>query len=130
VRRLLGQLRTALEREVRDRHGEICLEDALVVQSALRHEARALLAQRWLRVEADLSLQDRLALVDRLCLASDARDKCVRLLLAPRKGRDGDGFAGVYDSPYLPPDPDAIPADDTDDPASKDAPDGEAEHTG
>ncbi len=78
-----GQVKT-FRRYVRDllvdRHGECSVYQEAVLQSAIRHEQRALLASRWLRIEPDLDLNQRLALTDAVAKASDNRDKCLQKL--------------------------------------------------
>jgi len=92
VRRLLSGFRTSLESAVVDRHGEIGTYHAALVQSACRHECRALLLTRWLRKEAGdradgnggkqstMSLADRLAVLRDISAASDSRDRCLEKL--------------------------------------------------
>lgn len=51
IRRALGRLRVELETAVRNQHGgELSIYHASLVQSALRHEARACLLTRYLRL--------------------------------------------------------------------------------
>lgn len=81
VRRLLGEMRRRLETAVLDNSGELGAYELAVVQTACRHEGRALLAGRWLRLEGDsLDVSVRLALLNTIGSASDSRDKCLRLL--------------------------------------------------
>lgn len=61
--------------------GPLTTYQEALVQSAMRHETRAALAQRWLRLEgAALSINDRLALTKAITDASDNRDKCLQRL--------------------------------------------------
>jgi len=61
------------------------LHEALL-QSAVRHETRALLAAKWLRdQDGKLNLEQRLQLLATISAATDSRDKClVRLGLDRR----------------------------------------------
>ncbi|MDA1054229.1 MAG: hypothetical protein O3C40_27600 [Planctomycetota bacterium] len=76
------RLRTALEDAVVNRTGgEISLHDAAVIQTAIRWERHALLAQRWLRNEAEtLTPDQRLAFSRDVARASAERDKCLKAL--------------------------------------------------
>src|SRR5262245_13126618 len=56
IGRLMNSFRFELESAVRGKHGDVTLHAAALVQTACRHEARAQLLQRYLRVEPDLSL--------------------------------------------------------------------------
>ena len=88
IRRSLGQFRLALENSVQDKEGEICLYNAALIQSSIRHEARAQLLTRWLRKpgkgsdakQPGLSFMERLAVLREIGSASDARDKCLQRL--------------------------------------------------
>jgi hypothetical protein len=51
-----------------------------LIGTMVRHEKRARLAERWLRVEKDPPLADRLRLLDVIGTATDARDKVLRQL--------------------------------------------------
>lgn len=78
-----GQVKT-FRRYVRDlleqQHGNVTVYQEAVLQSAIRHEQRALLASRWLRIEKELDLNQKLALTAAVANASDARDKCLQKL--------------------------------------------------
>ena len=88
IRRSLGQFRLALENSVQDKEGEICLYNAALIQSSVRHEARAQLLTRWLRKpgkdsdakQPGLSFTERLAVLREIGSATDARDKCLQRL--------------------------------------------------
>ncbi|MGE3410331.1 MAG: hypothetical protein AB7I37_26360, partial [Pirellulales bacterium] len=81
VRRLVGQLKMALENAVQARHGEISLTRAGAIQTACRHEAVAMLAQRWLRLRfKKMGDSDRLNYLKQIATASEARDKAMRSL--------------------------------------------------
>jgi hypothetical protein len=78
VRRALYAERDELERETVSHHGEITLYHAALIQSAIRHSGRAQLLERWVRIEADLSLAERLAVLKEIGSATDSRDKCLK----------------------------------------------------
>jgi hypothetical protein len=74
-------LRTALRQSVTEAHTELTLLAEALIQSATRHERRAALAERWLRINGDnLELADRLALLAAISAATDSRDKAIRAL--------------------------------------------------
>lgn len=65
-------------------------DDALL-QSAARHEGRALLAAAWLRKEGSkLSVNERLAITATISNATDSRDKCLKLLGLDRLAEHAD----------------------------------------
>lgn len=64
VRRLLGQLRESLEEAVREKHGELSVYHSALIQSALRHEGRCLLLQRYLRQGDEITETQRTASVN------------------------------------------------------------------
>lgn len=73
--------RTALRNAVVDAHGSLTLLADALIQSACRHERRAALAERWLRLQGDaLPLSDRINLLAAVSSATDARDKAIRSL--------------------------------------------------
>lgn len=80
IRRLLTTLRDQLETAVATADEEISLYKAALIQSVVRHEGRALLVGRWLRLQPDLPLSERLALIREVGNATDSRDKCLKLL--------------------------------------------------
>lgn len=91
VRRETDQLRTLIENAVAAANGgEISLNDAACIQTAIRWERHALLAQRWLRLEAEtLTPDQRLAFSRDVARASAERDKCLKSLgLDVRPGSD------------------------------------------
>lgn len=90
IKRTTNQLRNAVEDAVVEAHGEITLEDAAVIQTAIRWERHALLAQRWLRREtASLTPDQYLAFSRDIARASSERDKCIKLLgLGRRQAAD------------------------------------------
>jgi hypothetical protein len=80
VRRYVGRMRAELESAVCAKYGQIGVYHAAIVQSACRHEGRALLLQRLLRTKDGLPLSDQLALLKEIGSATDSRDKCLQRL--------------------------------------------------
>jgi hypothetical protein len=81
------------------RDGSTTIYQEAVLQSAVRHETRALLAARWLRKEGEkLKLPDRIALLGTISSATDSRDKCLEKL-----GLDKDLTANALDVLYSTP---------------------------
>ena len=79
----------ALETAVMDRKGEISLFDAGLVQTAMRWERHALLAQRWLKKEAaNMTHSDRLAFSREVARASESRDRALKELGLARTSHD------------------------------------------
>ncbi len=76
----LNALRLALEAAVLDSHGAVTVTHAALVQSAVRHERRAALAERWGRVKPDLTLSEKLSIEREIGNATDARDRCIERL--------------------------------------------------
>jgi hypothetical protein len=96
VQRLLNGLRRGLERAVVEHGDKVDEYAACIIQSACRHEARALLLQRKLRREVDALTTDQyLALLRDIGSATDARDKCLRALRLDRRD-SADVFDGIY----------------------------------
>lgn len=94
----LRSLRKGLRREIKRTHGDVSLLHEAAVQSALRHETRALLAARWLRLGGDkLPLEQRLSLLAAISTATDARDRCFKSL-----GLDRDTQRNLIDALYSP----------------------------
>ena len=74
-------LRKHLEGAVLERHAELSLKHALLIQSACRHEQAALLAQRAMRADGDkMTVMERLAYLTTVASESDKRDKAVEKL--------------------------------------------------
>jgi hypothetical protein len=70
-------------------------DDALL-QSACRHEARAMLAAKWLRDEGkNLAINERLSLTATISNATDSRDKCLKLLGLDRLADAGDAWGSI-----------------------------------
>ena len=92
---------TAFRRYIRD---ELVARDSrptttyqeAILQSAVRHETRAVLAGRWLRKEAaKLTIEQRISLTREIGNATDARDRCLKML-----GLDQDARQGAIDALY------------------------------
>jgi hypothetical protein len=80
VRRQCGRLRAVLEADVLDLDGQITVYQAALIQSACRHEGRALLLTRYLRDAKNPTLADQLAVMKEIGAATDSRDKCLQRL--------------------------------------------------
>ena len=77
----INGLRTHLSNTVEKAKGEVSIVDAAAINSACKWERHGLLAQHWLRHEADnLNASDRLKFSEAIAKASDNRDKNLRLL--------------------------------------------------
>ena len=103
--------RRAMRDAVQERTGApaTLFEEALLL-SAVRHETRAQLAGRWLRIEGEkLDVEKRLALLKTISDASDQRDRCLQRLGLDRKaGSDPWASINAYtpqDTPERAPDP-------------------------
>jgi len=117
IRRLMGEFERGLRAAVLAKSGELTLYAAAVCQTATRHEARAMLLQRWLR-KADAAgdkvpLMDRVAIMREIGAASDSRDRCLRAL-----GLERSDSNDVIDALY----PRAAVADPDDPPAPSPTP--------
>lgn len=99
VATLTNHLRTALENAVIAAHGEITLYEAAVINTAIRWERHAMLAQRWLRITADLTIDQKLAFHREVARASTERDKCLKEL-----GLHASESRGIIDALYSTPD--------------------------
>src|SRR5262245_58388668 len=99
ITRAVRKLRKQLEGEIIARTGDLDVYSAALIQTATRHEARALLWQRWARERFDtLTTEQLLAITRELGSASDARDRCLKALgLDVRPGADpwGDLYASL-----------------------------------
>ncbi|RMF22769.1 MAG: hypothetical protein D6760_06770, partial [Deltaproteobacteria bacterium] len=75
--------------------------DAALIQSAVRHERRARLAEQWLRREWELlSTADKLAILREASAATDSRDKCIERLALPRP-KETDPWDELYRRPPI-----------------------------
>ncbi|MEQ8790248.1 MAG: hypothetical protein RIC55_28390 [Pirellulaceae bacterium] len=96
VKRDCDALRRCIEAAVVERHGEIALYHAACIQSAIRWERHAMLAQRWLRLEIDqMDPATKLSYSREIARASAERDKCLEKL-----GLDKDLTANAIDVLY------------------------------
>lgn len=78
IRRAIDELRRQLEDAVLRAHGEIDVLAAAQIQTAIRFERHAMLAQRWLRLNADMMQPaERLAYSRDIAKASESRDKAM-----------------------------------------------------
>jgi len=99
VQRSIIRFRVALEQAVQDAGGKIGVLEAALIQSALRWERHALLAQRWLRREADsMTATDRLAYSKAVADASSQRDRCLDRL-GLRLAKPSDPWDIIYSAP-------------------------------
>lgn len=79
--RINGFRRHLEEQVAKSKNGEVSLVDAAAINSACKWERHGLLAQHWLRHEAEnLSPSERLKFSAEIAKASDNRDKNLRLL--------------------------------------------------
>ncbi len=87
IRHAIDELRRQLEDAVLSVHGQIDIVAAAQIQSAVRWERHAMLAQRWLRLRADLLQPAELLAFSRdIARASSERDKVINALnLTSRK---------------------------------------------
>lgn len=77
----INAFRRKLEDAVVSVKGEVNITDAAAINSACKWERHGILAQHWLRHEAEkLSAGDRLKFSETIAKASDQRDKNIRLL--------------------------------------------------
>jgi hypothetical protein len=77
----INAFRRHLEAAVAAAKGEVSIVDAAAINSACKWERHGLLAQHWLRHEAEnLSASDRLRFSEAIAKASDNRDKNLRTL--------------------------------------------------
>jgi len=88
IARLSRALRKQLESEIVKRDGATTCYTSALIQSACRHETRALLLQRWLRVGGEIPLMQRLSILEAIGRASTARDTCLQKLGLDRKADD------------------------------------------
>lgn len=98
IRRNLNRFRTALEAAVLEQSDKIGLYQDALINSAIRHEARAALLQRWLRINEALTHAEKLATLKEIGNATDSRDRVLKAL----KLDDGDGGQVLLASLYGP----------------------------
>lgn len=81
VAKITAEIRQSIERAVVEAKGEISLPDACRIQTFLRWERHALLAQRWLRMQAETMDANTVLTFSRdIAKASAERDKCLAAL--------------------------------------------------
>jgi hypothetical protein len=95
--------RQSLEKAVAEVHGTVSLQHAAIIQTVIRHETVAQLAQRWLRLRFDaLTDSDRLNFVRQIAASSDARDKAMRSLCLDNTTNGGRILDALYSVPIEP----------------------------
>lgn len=93
--------RRAIEAELMSLKAEIGIHDGAVIQSALRHERRCRLLERWLSEENDeLKVLDKVQILSQISQATDLRDRCLRVLGLDKSS--GDAWAGLDAQPSDP----------------------------
>lgn len=96
---LEGQLRafrSYVRQELAARGVDVGVFHEALLQSAVRHETRALLAAKWLRdKESELTIEQRLSLMAAVSSATDSRDKCL-----DRAGLSKDVSGSIIDMLY------------------------------
>ena len=95
INTLVSALRRELEALTMEVHRALDFKSQLYIQSACRHEQAALLAQRWLRLQAEtMTHSERLTYLQAIAKESDLRDRAVdRLRLDVETG-------SIIESPY------------------------------
>lgn len=103
----VNALRRQLESLVLDNKQSINVTDAACINTAMKWERHAALAQHYLRHESDkLSPMERLKFSEAIAKASDSRDKSIERL---KLDREADPWAQLYEKPKL---IEHVPADD------------------
>jgi hypothetical protein len=108
IRRLSEQFRRDLEASVCAIKGEVGISDAAAIQTAMRWERHALLAQRWMSELFDkLTPDQKLAFSRDIARASTERDKCIAALgLQAASAKDvWAALDAAAPKPELPPSP-------------------------
>jgi hypothetical protein len=95
VTRVCNFIRRQLESAVIEQHGEISLVAAATINTAVRHERHAQLAQKWLRDNPKLPVETRLAISRDIAKASTERDRAIRLLLPINGNPDAWSFPAL-----------------------------------
>ncbi len=89
IRRERYKMRRVLEDTILERDGTISPYQAATIQTCIRWATHAALAARWLRIEPNLSIDQKLALSRDIARASESRDRGLKLLdLDKQSGRD------------------------------------------
>ncbi len=94
IRKITDELRRQLEDHVMAARGAVSMIEAATIQTAVRWERHAMLAQRWLNREVDsMTMEQRLAFSREIARASAERDRCLRAL-----DLDSDSQNDLFDS--------------------------------
>ena len=91
---IIGRVPTA------QRHGEIGILQAALIESCVRHEGRALMAERYRRTRKRLTMTEKLGISKEIGAASDSRDRCLERLDI-NKAQDANPW-GVLDATSQP----------------------------
>lgn len=113
ITRTLTALRRAIKDAVIKRHGKLGFFDDAIIQSAIRWERQALLTQRFLREEKNLSTERKIFFSREIARASAERDKCLRELGLDRRAATRTKAGDIV---YVP--PEASQEGATDEPGS------------
>jgi hypothetical protein len=95
--------RRALEAAVLEAHGTITVRDASTIQSAMRHERRAMRIEMILARSPDLTDAEQLDLLRQSAEATDRRDRCIDRL---RLDAEIDPLQAFFNQPDPEPGPD------------------------
>lgn len=102
ITRATNELRRAIEDAVATAKGGVNIIDAATIQTIMRHERHAMLAQRWLKKDIEnMTLDQRLKYSAEIGRASAERDKCLRSL-GIGVSTTGDVLAEAYRTPLTP----------------------------
>lgn len=119
--RACRKLRAALEKEAVALHGSVGIAAAAAIDSAVKAEMAAKLAQRWLRLTPNATLEQRLTLVREIRAGAAQRDQQIAKLRlgsdrrGPGDNRDDGGEAPDHNGePAGQASPDATPQDAAD----------------
>jgi hypothetical protein len=80
IQRLCYAFRRYLEEAVVELRQEVAISDAATIQTCIRWERHALLAQRWIRTEEKLTIEQKISISREIATASDKRDQCIKAL--------------------------------------------------
>lgn len=122
VGRVCSELRRALENAVAELRGEVNLTDAATIQTAVRYERHAQLAQKWLRDNPDMAVDVRMEFSHAIAHASSQRDKAIKALGIDKRPPPGDVWDDLYRRtiPVLPAPATQTPASDAPVPTDSD----------
>lgn len=110
IRRACATFQVALEAAVIDARGEVNIRDAAAIQTAIRWERHAQLAQKWLRLNPELEVEKKLHFSREVARASSERDKALDALRLPA-GR-GSHWDGIFDGEATPTAPQIAPTEE------------------